>query len=156
MRWGLLKLCLLISLQRKFSILQKYWLDSWSHFHIWQVSPQLSCGDTCQIWMWCSICNQCFDNNENQENNRTEEIGLVTPPLILIISPSNNISPTRLHVPSILTKGWKLTTALWCDGHYMYQSPLPLSGNPGEHSRTFRNMSRKSHDIFFLIPGPHC
>ena len=20
--------------------------------HIWQVSPQLSCGDTCQIWMW--------------------------------------------------------------------------------------------------------
>ena len=20
--------------------------------HIWQVSPQLSCGGTCQIWMW--------------------------------------------------------------------------------------------------------
>ena len=23
------------------------------HVHIWQVLPQLSCGDTCQIWMWC-------------------------------------------------------------------------------------------------------
>ena len=22
------------------------------HVHIWQVSPQLGCGDTCQIWMW--------------------------------------------------------------------------------------------------------
>ena len=22
------------------------------HVYIWQVSPQLSCGDTCQIWMW--------------------------------------------------------------------------------------------------------
>ena len=23
------------------------------HVHIWRVLPQLSCGDTCQIWMWC-------------------------------------------------------------------------------------------------------
>ena len=22
------------------------------HVYIWQVSPQLSCGDTCQIWIW--------------------------------------------------------------------------------------------------------
>ena len=47
--WGLLKLCSLISPQAKFSILQKYLLDSLNHIHIWQVSPQLSCGDTYQI-----------------------------------------------------------------------------------------------------------
>ena len=47
--WGLLKLRWLISPQAKFSILQKYRLDAFDHIHIWQVSPQLSCGDTCQI-----------------------------------------------------------------------------------------------------------
>ena len=25
------------------------------HIHIWQVSPQLSWGDTCQIWIWIYI-----------------------------------------------------------------------------------------------------
>ena len=35
---------------RKCSVLQKCLLDSSHHIHIWRVSPQLSCGDTCQIW----------------------------------------------------------------------------------------------------------
>ena len=30
------------------------------HVHIWQVLPQLSCGDTCQIWMRCKECNRYF------------------------------------------------------------------------------------------------
>ena len=29
----------------------KHWLPFEYHVHIWQVSPQLSCGDTCQIWI---------------------------------------------------------------------------------------------------------
>ena len=33
----------------KIAILQKYLFDSLNHIHIWHVSPQLSCGDTCQI-----------------------------------------------------------------------------------------------------------
>ena len=28
--------------------------------YIWQVSPQLSCGDTCQIWTWFMEYNGCF------------------------------------------------------------------------------------------------
>ena len=28
------------------------------HVHIWQVSPQLSCGDSCLIWMWCKESNR--------------------------------------------------------------------------------------------------
>ena len=28
------------------------------HIHIWQVPPQLSCGKTCQIWMWFSKSNR--------------------------------------------------------------------------------------------------
>ena len=36
----------------KFSSLSKRTLDLEYHIYIWQVSPQLSCGDTCQIEMW--------------------------------------------------------------------------------------------------------
>ena len=32
-----------------FLLLSKHWLPIEYHIHIWQVSPQLSCGDTCQI-----------------------------------------------------------------------------------------------------------
>ena len=33
----------------------KNMLDSLYHFHIWQVSLQRSCSDTCQIWKWYLI-----------------------------------------------------------------------------------------------------
>ena len=33
--------------------------------HIWQVSPQLGCGDTCQIWMWFEESNIYFCEIEN-------------------------------------------------------------------------------------------
>ena len=29
-----------------------HWLTIEYHVHIWQVSPQLDCGDTCKIWTW--------------------------------------------------------------------------------------------------------
>ena len=31
---------------------KKNWLPIEYHVHIWQVSPQLSCGDTWQVWTW--------------------------------------------------------------------------------------------------------
>ena len=33
--------------------------------HIWQVSLQLNCGDTCEILMFYSLSNMYFDNAEN-------------------------------------------------------------------------------------------
>ena len=47
------------------------------HFHIpiSQVHPQLTCGDTCQIWTWY-LGNQ--RSSKHWENNKTEEIGSVT------------------------------------------------------------------------------
>ena len=49
---GLLKLCSLISPLPvvKFWFCKKYLYCSFNHFHIWRVSPQLSCGETSQIW----------------------------------------------------------------------------------------------------------
>ena len=35
------------------------------HVYIWQVSSQLSCGDTCQIWMWFRESNWYFCKIEN-------------------------------------------------------------------------------------------
>ena len=35
------------------------------HNYIWQVLPQLSCGDTCQIWMWFKESDRYFCKNEN-------------------------------------------------------------------------------------------
>ena len=62
--WGLLKPCVFIYPFRKYLILQRYLLGSLNHFHIWRVSPQLSCSDTWQIWTWYSVCNQCFDDGK--------------------------------------------------------------------------------------------
>ena len=57
----------------------EYKSDNFNHVHICQVSPQMSCGDTCQIWTWYHTGNHCFDHSEKWENNGTEKIGLVTP-----------------------------------------------------------------------------
>ena len=48
-----------------FSALSNHTLAIEYHVYIWQVSPQLSCGDTCQIWMWFEESNMCFCQVEN-------------------------------------------------------------------------------------------
>ena len=88
---GVLKLCSLFSLLRKFLFLKKYFFCSLNHFHIWQVSQQLSCGDH------KSNMKPCFDNGDDRENSWMEEIGL---PLIALGSEKlygiNNISSLKL------------------------------------------------------------
>ena len=43
-----------------FSDYWKHWLPVWHHVHIWQVSPQLSCVDTWQIWKRLKVFNLYF------------------------------------------------------------------------------------------------
>ena len=57
-----------------FSASPKYTLAIEYHVHIWQVSLQLSCGDTCQIWMRFKEWNRYFWEIENWWNG-----ALVTP-----------------------------------------------------------------------------
>ena len=40
--------------------LLKYCLPIKYHIHIWQESLQLSCSDSCQIWMWFKWSDSCF------------------------------------------------------------------------------------------------
>ena len=46
--WGVLASSSLIPLLDMFKIS----FAPLNYIHIWQVTPPLSCGDTCQIWMW--------------------------------------------------------------------------------------------------------
>ena len=48
-----------------FPLLSKQTLAIEYHVYIWQVSPQLSYGDTCQIWMWFRESNSYFCKIEN-------------------------------------------------------------------------------------------
>ena len=71
--WGLLSQFPPFRYFPKFSALSKHTLTIKYNVHIWQVSPQLSCGDTCQIWTWFEVSNLLFWEIEicrNEEINR--------------------------------------------------------------------------------------
>ena len=63
--WGLLSQFSPFRYFPKFSALSKHTLTVRYRVYIWQVSPQLSCGDTCQIWMWFEESNMYFCEIEN-------------------------------------------------------------------------------------------
>ena len=63
--WGLLSQFSPFRYFPHFPLLSKQTLAIEYGVHIWQVSPQLSCGDTCQIWMWFRESNMYFCETEN-------------------------------------------------------------------------------------------
>ena len=63
--WGLLSQFPPFRYFPNFSSLSKHTLTVKYRIYIWQVSPQLSCGDTCQIWMWFDESNMYFCEIEN-------------------------------------------------------------------------------------------
>ena len=69
--------CFLISPSCIFLILQKYL--SLNHIHIWQVPLQLSCSDTCQIWMWHPTSYGYFNDAEKLGKKWNSTNGLSNP-----------------------------------------------------------------------------
>ena len=63
--WGLLSQFPPFRYFPKFSALSKHTLTVRYRVYIWQVSPKLSCGDTCQIWMWFEESNMYFCEIKN-------------------------------------------------------------------------------------------
>ena len=63
--WGLLSQFPLFRYFPNFSSLSKNTLTVTYSVYIWQVLPQLSCGDTCQILMWFEESNMYFCKIEN-------------------------------------------------------------------------------------------
>ena len=67
------------------------------YVHDWQVSPQLSCGNTCRIWMWSNTQIMLYKQKRPQQGNYIMEL-IVTPPLF----PSSylvSVSPGSYHCP---------------------------------------------------------
>ena len=62
-----------------FSALSKHRLTMIYYVDIWQVSPQLSCGDICQIWTWFKISNLLFWYNEISRNREINERSFSNP-----------------------------------------------------------------------------
>ena len=74
------------------------------HVHIWQVSPQLSCGDTCQIWMRFKECKRYFCEIENFAYGEIDERSFsnptpgVTKPVSSVLLFSHFFSIVKEHV----------------------------------------------------------
>ena len=79
--WGLLSQFPPFRYIPNFSALPKYMLAIEYHVHIWQVSPQLSCGDICQIWMWYKESNRYFGWIENLAYGEISERSFSNPHL---------------------------------------------------------------------------
>ena len=62
-----------------FSEPPKHTLAFECHVYIWHVSPQLSCGDTCQIWTWLKEFNEYFCKIKIVLTEKLANGALVTP-----------------------------------------------------------------------------
>ena len=77
--WGLLSRFPPFRYFPNFLTSPKYMLAIEYHIHTWQVSPQLSCGDTCQIWMGVKVCNKYFCEIENFAHGEIDERSFINP-----------------------------------------------------------------------------
>ena len=84
--WGLLSQFPLFHYFPIFSALLKQMLAIEYHLYIWQVSPQLSCGDTCQTWMWFNDFNSHFCKIENFAYGEINEQGFSNPHSGLLVT----------------------------------------------------------------------
>ena len=82
-----------------FPLLSKQTLAIEYHVYIWQVLPQLSCGDTCQIWMWFRESNRYFCNIEYFAYGEISERSFSNPHPwdgVFTKSPSVNFSASKI------------------------------------------------------------
>ena len=77
--WGLLSQFSPFCYFPIFSEWSKQWLPLWYQVHIWQVSPQLSCGDTWQIWIWLKLSDLYFCQIKISRNGEISERSLGNP-----------------------------------------------------------------------------
>ena len=56
------------------------------HLYIWQVSLQLSCGDTCQILIWLQESNSYFPEIENFASREINEWSFSNPHIRILQS----------------------------------------------------------------------
>ena len=82
-----------------FSASLKYMVAMEYNVNIWHVSPQHSCGDTCQIWMWCEESNRYFARSKILLMEKLTNRALVTPtPVLWCLGQSFQITDRRINI----------------------------------------------------------
>ena len=87
MGWGLLSQFPPFRYIPNFSVSQKHALAIEYHVYICQVSPQLSCGDTCHIWMWSKDDIDTFARSKILLTEKLANGAWVTPHLVFLVMP---------------------------------------------------------------------
>ena len=77
--WGLLSQSPPFRYFLNFSALSEHTLCIEYHVYIWQVSPQLSCGGTCQIYMWFKESKRYYCQIEHFASGETNERSFSNP-----------------------------------------------------------------------------
>ena len=107
-----------------FPLLSKQTLAIEFHVYIWQVLPQLSCGDTCQIWMWFRESNRYFCKIENFAYGEISERSLSNPHPWFIVnrtlrntsgkfeSKYNHFHLRKMNVKTSFAKWWPLCVGI--------------------------------------------
>ena len=128
--WGLLSQFPPIRYFPIFSALSNHTLAIEYHVYIWQVSPQLSCGDTCQIWMWFEESNMCFCQVENFAYGEIHERSFSNP------HPTSDIQLERL-------ERWLMSKILF---HIGYVSMAGLPNKFNKETKLKHQMSK--HQVY--------
>ena len=103
--WGLLSQLSPFRYFPNFSELSKYWLPMECHIHTWQMSPQLSCGDICQIWMWFKNSNICICKKEKFLNGEINGV---------LVIPTHDQLPEDIWIEHVWLSFWHMhTTEYW-------------------------------------------
>ena len=89
--WGLLSQFSPFRYFPNFSEWWKQWLPEWYQVHIWQVSPQLCCGDTWQIWTSLKVSNIYFCKIKIFRNGEINERSFSNPHPWFNIDPDNGL-----------------------------------------------------------------
>ena len=129
-----------------FSALSKHQFVLEYHVYIWQVSPQLSCGDSCQIWMWLKESNSYFCKIENFAYGEINERSFS--------NPHPRAANLQKYVFRILWKNVRifnnfsvslnlflirLKTVIMATFYLLWWDPLAPSGNSSGFFRYYRN-----------------
>ena len=130
--WGLLSQFCPFRYFPIFSESSKHHLHVEYHVHIWQVSPQPSCGDTCQTWMWFEWSNICFCKIENFPNGEINEQTFSNPcPSMEATAACKRLMHCGLVMPYRDRSGWILAQVMVCylmvPSHYLNQCWLIFS-----------------------------
>ena len=120
-----------------FLTLSKHTLPIEYHIYIWQVAPQLGCGDNCQIWMWFKESNRLFCKIESFAYGEINEQSFSNPHPWRMSVESVNTSPQQSTADYVHNLGGVLYVLSVC---WSLQCVVPTSHDWVSFLQSFHQM----------------